>query len=535
MAGENENVLELIAYLKSLGFEGEKLEADIRQGYRESGASFTVHHRIAFGDEMMRYDLRFVHDRQFMAYRLESYEASHRLPVTIDHGVVNGIDTRALEERMAGIDWVRHFEGTTAGNGPDDVSEGVESDLWQLNAKPSFDAEDIQSRLMFKYWPESHWDDLVKELRPALERSRTFQAAERGICGAVLAYNIVSGHLDSLYELIKKTGIEKYPGIDLEGLLAANLSHDTDGFEISCSVGEEEGIVDFRIPIEKIDGGYHADTNHATFTAYPEIQHGVFDGINTRDLEEQMKLIDWKADDGLYQFNEHEDVVLLPHVQAIKDSIVRLAGHERTKDIADYLQVKYWSDSFMEIYVEDETWQMKAWDSVKQRFRLSEDTKTISNLLRGGPVHATELKTFGHGTDGWFIIDPSTVSADGLNTMELVKGLTRQQAETMVNMLPLDGTVYVGDIVRSIMQGEQVPVDLIGVDGSLRVNVKANPRESRLELQTPDDRPIPFNFRLDPAWTPEPLIAQQETIREDTKAKKILDKRVKGIGRSRKM
>ncbi|MBK1439856.1 hypothetical protein JHJ32_07670 [Parapedobacter sp. ISTM3] len=514
MAGKD-NIEELIDYLKSLGFEGEKFEAEIRKKHRESDASFTVRHETAFGEETMRYELRFVHDRQFMAYRLESYKATHRLPFTIDHTTINGIDTAELEKRMAGINWYRQPERAISGIGSDEYKKVI-SDLWQLTAEPDFDGEQIQSQLIFKYWPEDNWDDLAKELQHAYENSRTFRADERGICDAILAFSIVSGRLDDLYESIRRTGLEYYPGINLGGLIASSLTSNPDSFEISCSTEEEDGIVAFRIPVEKTDGGYHADINHATFTPFPEIQHGVFDGIDSRDLEERMKHIDWKADDGLYEFNEQEDVVLLPHIRAIKDSIQRLNGVEESKEIADYLQVKYWSDSFMEIYVQEDVWQMKDWNRVEQRFGLSEDTRVISNLLRGRPVHARQFNSHEHDLQGWFIIDPTAVSSDGLNPMELVRGLTRAQVETMVNMLPLDGTVFVGDLVRSILRGEEVPLNLAGVDGEQQVFVSApeNPAEKKLGLRTAGGKPIPFNFMLDPGWVPKKAkqnVRQQET------------------------
>ena len=101
---------ELIAYLKSLGFEGDLLEDNIMKQCQEFQKSFQIEHRVAFGDELMRYRLRFAYDRQFQAYRITGYEATHRNHVDLDHKQIDGIDTADLERRISAIDWKEHFD-----------------------------------------------------------------------------------------------------------------------------------------------------------------------------------------------------------------------------------------------------------------------------------------------------------------------------------------------------------------------------------------------------------------------------------------
>lgn len=527
---------ELIAYLKSLGFEGKIFEANIREGYNEGRPFMSVDHRIPFGDEMMRYTLRFVYDRQFMAYRLEGYDAWHRLGLTIDHKNINGIDTGELEQSMAEIDWGHYFHCEMNDIKFDEDLMPLFEKLWKLSDEdnPHPEGEKIQSKLIYKYWPYGNWNDEADSLQFVYETKKTFNATEYGICNATLAFNIVSERLNNLHELIKKTGIEQYPGVDLKNLLANYLSNNSDGFEVSCSFSEEEGVIDFRIPVQKVEQDYHAGENHVTFISFPEVKHGVFNGINSHDLEIQMKRIDWKTDSKIIEFKANGDTVLLPHIRAIVDLIAQLDEHEQSREIADYLKVKYWSDSFMEIYAEDDTWLIKDWQRIRQRFSLEDDCKTISNLMRGRPVHAKCFKSYEYDLEGWFVIDPAGVADKGLNPMEFVPRLTRAQLETMVQMLPLDGTAWVGDIVRSISQGEHVPLNLIGVGGQQKVIVAANPKEQKLDLLSADGKTIPFNFRLDPDWQPE---LPQHLGTDQSKARAARNqsvKRIKGIGKSPK-
>ena len=365
------------------------------------------------------------------------------------------------------------------------------------------------------------------------ERSHEFTADEGGLCNARLAYYITSEKLEELYDNISQTSIEEYAGLDLKGLLAIHLSKSPDHFDIDAAVNVDEGVLQFHIPVLMDMVGYDAEENQVTFTRFPDIRHGVFHGINTGSLEDQMERINWKKDE-LFFLNEQDDVVLLPHVRAINDAVNKLSEHEESRMIADYLKVKYWPDSVMEMYVEDDTWKMKDWQRVTQRFVLEDDCKTIANLLRGKPVHTTQIRSIQTDKDGWLIIDPDSVTAEGLNSTNLVQGLARAQLETMVNMLPLDGTMYVGDIVRSIAQGEQVPLNLIGVEGQQQVIVAANPKEQNLDLLSADGKAIPFNFRLDPDWQPEHP-QQLETKPDKARALKNQPiKRIKGIGKSPK-
>lgn len=541
---ENGKVDELIDYLRSLGFEGEKLEADIRRGYEKSKGAFAVRHRIAFDDEMIQYNIRFLFDRMFNAYRLDGYKVIHRDSVVIEHKIINGIDTEALEQSMKKIDWDNYFSRPPTER-PDtaDIDDGrnleaiqeVERQLYRLTEVLDFDGQEIQGKLIFKYWSEEFWSDEAVELHSAYGNTMEFKATEYGICNATLAFNIASGRFNDLYTRLSRTGIEQYPGIDLKGVLSAHLSKDSDGFEVSCATQVEDGVISFCIPVTKTHEGYHADTNHAEFTPYPTIQHGVFDGITTQSLEEQIQQIDWEKD-GLYTFDELGDVVLLPHIQDIKDGIDRLDAREEAKSIADYLKVRYWYDSFMGIYIGDGTWQMKDWQKVSQRFALEDSTKIVSNLMRGMPIHSGELKSFGYESDKWLVIDLTHTIEDGLNKVVSVKGLTRAQLEIMVNMLPLDGTFYPPDVVRSMQQGEKIPLNLIGIDGKQQVvvSVPKDPKEKRIEVFTSEGRAVPVNFCLDPDWKPSLSIVQKEISNGEESTPKKGSKRVKGLGKSKK-
>src|SRR5690606_15521251 len=105
---------------------------------------------------------------------------------------------------------------------------------------------------------------------------------EYGICNATLAFNLVSGRLDRLFELLSPTGIEPHLAEkDLYRVLSRHLSNLEDAFHLNASQQVEEGILDFRIPISRLDtGDYLPKLQECCLTLWPEIQHGIIDGID---------------------------------------------------------------------------------------------------------------------------------------------------------------------------------------------------------------------------------------------------------------
>jgi len=522
---EQDNLADLISYLKSLGFEGSILEATLRKEYERFDAFMYIDHYIAFGNDLLRYELHLVYDRQFNAYRLDQYEVFYRKQVNIEHKIINGIDTQELERLMAEVDWHYYFFQEMNDLPTEEDLSGIFEKMEALSDEnnPNSEGLKIKSRLIYKYWPSGNWNDEANELQDIYETSKVFKAEHLGIANATLAYHITSGNFGNLHELISRTGIEAYPGFDLKGLLAVYLSKNSERFDLSFSCQQEDGIIDFHIPVCKQEGRYEAEYMELTFTRFPEIKHGVFSGIDTANLKEQMKLIDWEHGD-LYYLDENEDVILYPYVQTIKDSIDRLNADTQTQHIGEYLQIKYWGESVMEMYVNEETWQMKDWEKTRQRFTLDEDTRTIGNLMQGRPVHSSMLSISDAPDERWCVIDATSVADNGLNPIKYIEGISRGQIETMVSMLSVDGTVWTGDIVRSIQQGEKVPVDINGINGAEQVivSVPANPAEQRLEVTTPEGRSIPFNFKMDPDWCADQISTrlEQQEGKKDLRTKK---------------
>ncbi|HEY9562079.1 MAG TPA: hypothetical protein VIR29_14960 [Anseongella sp.] len=291
---DEKQIADLAAYLVTLGFKGGKLEDDLRKEISFNLPSFKVHHHIPWGEEQMFFEFQFNKDQQFGAYRLVEYKAVHRREVDIEHAVVEDIDTRELEEAMKKINWLEYFD---KGREVTDVFskqliELTMPRLIRISYGDSATGRRIQQELMFKYWPKdvykAHMTPAEGDLSRRYEEEQIFPATEYGTCNANLAFHLLSGRLEELFEQLYPFEIDGYLGKDLHSYLEDRLSGKPEKFNITCSGNEPEGFIEFVIPVELINGWYWNGGYTATLTMHPEISHRIIGNTDSRELEEKM-------------------------------------------------------------------------------------------------------------------------------------------------------------------------------------------------------------------------------------------------------
>lgn len=533
---------QLIKFLNLKGFVGEKLEADVKRQQELFNPVFKISHFMQFGENSVAYELNFIYDRQFSAYRLTSYIATLQEVMIIGHKVVNEIDTAALERDMRAIDWNRHFFEKQTLSDPELISaEQALNQLDNLAEMRDFDANQISEQLQFKYFPPDIYAEVaIEDYSQLYQPKREFIASEFGIENARLAYHILCGNLDSLHHSLHLMGIEPYLQTDLTSLLAADLSSNPDEFIIYGTGQNDKGLLDLEIKITKNANTFQVDTLNVDFTPFPEFSHFKAPDLDTLLLEEQLKKINWE-EDKLISIDDNDDddnednEDLLPHINEIKDKVYRLYDYPDGKAVADYLKMRYWSHSVeMEVYFDDPMFeQWKEHHKVSQEFSVDINISAAVNIVLGKPVLAKPLEKIGENFNQWFIIDPSTKASNGLNPLELVDGLSIKEVEIMLRMLPLSGSVDVSSALYSLSRGERIQVDLVGLDGEQIVHVETNPKEKTIDVFAEDGGKIPFNFRLDNVWKPtisEDLLINtkenlKQPIQEQSRTKQLHQKR----------
>lgn len=167
---------ELLLYLERAGFTGEQLERDIVENISRNQPSFIVRHRVEFAEEAVLFDLQFIKDAQFNAYKLEKYRAIYREDIKINHKTVDGIDTAMLEERMKPHDWEAYFAGRASLDQKREM-DPIATDLYRLRQSDT----ELYRELLIKNCPDHYFQDLRENMSMRYETVRDFHVNEQGL------------------------------------------------------------------------------------------------------------------------------------------------------------------------------------------------------------------------------------------------------------------------------------------------------------------------------------------------------------------
>jgi len=103
-----QNIVSLAEQLLSLGFENTNSSLLKRICFKP--ANFIISQRVEKGKEQLRFHLFFEKGSKQKSYALIYYDAILQKEMDLTATTINGINTSALEKRMAEIDWKTAFE-----------------------------------------------------------------------------------------------------------------------------------------------------------------------------------------------------------------------------------------------------------------------------------------------------------------------------------------------------------------------------------------------------------------------------------------
>lgn len=328
--------------------------------------------------------------------------------------------------------------------------------------------------------------------------SRNFSPTAQGICNANLSYAIVSGRMNDLIEKLSFLNLEEFPAFRSVENLEEKLSHNPDYFELKCSRNEPEGFIEFSIPVSKKDGWYSVDTYTAILTPHPPIHHGIYNGINTLDLDNQMRRIDWHNDNELFIFQQDSEPELKPKVVDIQEQIDRLSLDIVGADIADQLKVKYWTDA---TFFSDNL-QQSAWDYLdslhkrEENFPIELEAKAAFNLLCGRAFLQKWDYLKPQDKPAWTQLDFSTKGPDGRYLTTVMPMFTEEQLESVVRALPIPDDTS-PQIIRELKRGD---ISYFTLHDDKKIFLEADPGQQTVNVYSEDMRPIKVNFHFDPDW-----------------------------------
>lgn len=345
---------------------------------------------------------------------------------------------------------------------------------------------------------------------PDGKMSRSFTPTAFGICNVNLAFHLVSGKLQDLFEKMSSLNLEAFPGTEVYPKLEEILAGNPEQFDFKCSRNEPEGFVEYIVPVSKIEGWYSIDTYKAILTPHPPIEHGSYNGINTRLLEDQMRQIDWHDDRELFIFHDDSEPEFKSQVGDIRDQIYLLTLDPVGTHIADKLQLKYWSDaSFFE-----DSLQQSAWDYLhslpkrEQTFPAALEAKAAFNLLCGRAVLLDRVYPLPHDRPAWVRFDLTTKGPNGGYLTEVMPEFTEDKLVSVLSALPISEASF-HQVIRATKRGDIVSLNL---SDKKTIFLDANPEEKTINIYAEDMRPIPANLDFDPDWKPKQ--GQQSALQE---------------------
>lgn len=479
---EDKRADELITYLNSLGFEGEMLEAAVRNQHASSVPSFTVSHELEFGEEKMRYEFSFLKEGEGR-YSLTEISATHTGRIDIAHRKVEGIDTADLEKRMAEADWQQWFN-----DHPDEQSwssdkaiHGVLNDFFRLSSGGSFEGMQIQEQLQFKYLANAGFNPFnLDRIRRQYESTQKYQPDEHIPWTANLIFNDISGRLEYLAEQFIDMGINPYRQLNEQ------LARGNGEFVLTYMEPRNEGTMEVRVDVGLDEWGFYHASNEYTIALnrYPQFIHGVYGGVDTRELERQILqarpplLWDVGPPFGFFppkRLTETETGLLR------KIETLAAQGNGNGKRAALKMMQRYFpeealpvgfgvlpvtkDDGFSQVFFIDDVGIEKAWNQLCGRAIWLGDDKNEQNR-------------------GWLRADYSGDTVEGTE----MEGMTFQETLGLLESLPMEcprANLYF--LCREVCNGGRPLVEL---SNGARMYIEANPVERRLNFYDSGIRPL---------------------------------------------
>lgn len=511
----------LLEYLSDLGFKGSQLEKDLQRQMALRLPAFQVKHQVDYGDERMFFELYFRRDHQFNSYRLEKYKATHRDAIIITHDIINGVDTRYLEEQMGWPDWKKVLTGDKR-FAP--VEETLEM-LYMLTEGQNFDGIQIQQALMYKYFPfDLYVDPSKNDMRDFYENSREFLSSDAGICNVHLAFHLLSGRFDDINEKLSNCNPGKLFMKDLDPILMDKLSTNPMVFSLELYQFCPDGYRHFKMPVVTEQNWFVINTYTLSYKPFPEIPAGLFNGVNAIELDERMSKINWVADKDLVILSEDWAPSLQPRANDIFNQLILLGNDKEGQIIAEILQLKYWANSaLMEPWIFPPAWEtLNRLPTRSYTFGAETPASAGLNLLQGRPVAERVIFPELRNSKSFVQLLPVDLPERIRFNLVQVPAFEVDALRSQLRMLPMDSlNQFIA--VEALQIGETAQVSL---NNGKAIILEVDPINNSLLIYDNHHRFIPTNFHFDPDWKPPGLKAPNQAP-EHKKGRQHRDNKLK--------
>jgi len=486
-------------FLEASGLTSESLKTEILAKCGLNLPNFDIVHKMDFGEEQMLFRIFIAKDAESSKYKPEKIKAIHRSAIDIEPDKDLGMDIPALEDQMRAIDWNNYFSQNNQ-NLPKKVQKEINNILLQLwvldGAKNKKDNISINKLLQYKYWPHTVTEKTREDFKYLYEHERTYYLSNNKGFNAYNAYYSMSRLLEDFLEKLSDLKMEPYLREGLEGGIIKHLSMGEENFILSFYHNEPAGHLDFELPVSKAGKELLPGRYKIAFTPYPQIGHGVFNGIDTKELDAKMGRIDWHNDHELFIFHDEETPSLTSQADLVQAQIFELCKDPVASGIADQLMVKYWADAtfFSDLMPQTAWGYFDGLPKIEREFDATVEMPVAVNLMQGRAAQAKYISTEYGYSDQWMRLNLE--EKDGGYPIILTKKFSEEEVERQMKLIPIDDVRFYAikkDLLKGGIQKARTSIPST-------VLLKADPEHKGIEIYTPEMQRIHTNLFLDAGW-----------------------------------
>ncbi|TDX00460.1 hypothetical protein [Dinghuibacter silviterrae] len=512
-----ENEKKLLEHLAELGFSGESLARQLNSKAGLNTSTFSISQDIEFGPGKVQYKLNFSPVKEEQGYILEGYTATLR-KLLANENLVEGIDAVDLEKKMRQVNWDLYFNESERALRPlGEIALAGEliRSLWNAR-EVSTEGQLFFQQMQFRYWPERVWDKSIHNVPGTYEQTLSFDSRPEGLPHTNYVYHLLGGTLDDLETKLGALRLDQFEGIGYPPKLQTILSRDPDNFYLNFRANLNEGYAEFSIHVERTDDNYSFDKYTASITPYQPIEHGIYNGIDTKELEALMNTVNWRNDYELFVFTDDENPPeFTPRVAIIWQQNAVLKEDPTGSHIADQLQLKFWSGAaFFEDFIGASAWDYFVMlPSRSHSFPPEVDGKTAANLLCGRAAQTPLLEKGKLDELEWMKFDFSVKENDGYGWKRF-ECFHKDELEGLLRQIPFVND-YLYKVTGDLARGDRRPVMLR--DGRVLV-LQANPEKHTIDVFTQEGKQIPINLHFDPDFKSSALQGPRQVLEINRKA-----------------
>lgn len=500
---EEQAINDLLQYLSEKGFHGKELEDVLRSRIKSDLPEFSIDHRISFNHQkelIVSYRLNFKKNYQVNAYLFDCYQASCIISPEVKNEQYGDINSLELDRQMFNVNWGLYFSGGATAGVNNGMAQQCITKINKLLQSNEDEKIDVARTLMFKYWPkEQLGTDWAGNYEGKFQRKRDYTNELH----ANLAYHIMSGELDMLYEKIRCTGMDMVSGFDLYTTLCDLLKSNPESFLLQTDFLQQEGRGTVQLSVVNTGNTFEIERLCISLTWHPTIEHKEINGIDTAALERDMAAVHWSNDHELFIFKEDDIPDFKPKVEAIFKQMSSFKDDPGGQKIYDLLSLKYWSGStFFEGFIREQAWELsESLPKTAMDFPSDMDITIGINLLAGRPVMAHLVDKSRRASNLWVRLDYNKPADD---RYFYFGGTTMDELGELIFCLPLVPNLE-RRIITDLISGERVKAKL---KNGLPILIEADPLNKTLKIFSVDGRPIQVNLKFDPNWQPQSQVPE---------------------------